>query len=162
MAEWNIHKPLGSCSGNGQEIEPGEDYIGALVDTEEGLERRDFCRAFWEQEQPEVFCYWRSRLPQAEQKKQLFVDDEMLVAFFNRLADEVDPERIQFRFVLALILMRKRRLKYDGTKMQDGQEIWQLKVTGEKRVVEVLNPHLGEEQIEQLSGQIGDVLNADL
>jgi len=69
---------------------------------------------------------------------------------------------ICFRFVLALILMRKRRLKYEGTKMQGDQEIWQLKVTGEKRVVDVLNPQLGEEQIEQLSGQIGEVLNADL
>jgi hypothetical protein len=162
MAEWNIHKPLGACSGSGQEIEPGEEYIGALVETDQGLERRDFCLALWEQEPPQVFCFWRSRLPHAEQKRQVFVDDEMLVAFFNRLADETDSERLQFRFVLALILMRKRRLKYEGTKMQDGQEIWLLKVTGEKRTVEVLNPHLGEEQIEQLSGQIGEVLNADL
>jgi len=162
MAEWNIHKPLGECCGNGQAIESGDHYIGALVETEEGLVRRDFSLPFWEQEQPAVFCYWRSRLPHAEQKRQLFVDDEMLMAFFNRLADEEETERICFRFVLALILMRKRRLKYEGTKMQGDQEIWQLKVTGEKRVVDVLNPQLGEEQIEQLSGQIGEVLNADL
>lgn len=162
MAEWNIHRPLGECSGNGQAIDSGEDYIGALVETDEGLVRRDFCLTFWEQEQPEVFCHWRSRLPHTEQKKKMFVDDEMLMAFFNRLADEVDPERVRFRFVLALILMRKRRLKYEGTKRENEQEIWQLKVTGEKRIVDVLNPHLGEEQIEQLSGQIGEVLNADL
>lgn len=162
MAEWNIHRPLGVCSGSEQAIDSGEDYIGALVETDEGLVRRDFCLAFWEQEQPEVFCHWRSRLPHQEQKKKMFVDDEMLMAFFNRLADESDPERIRFRFVLALILMRKRRLKYEGTKRENEQEIWQLKVTGEKRIVDVLNPRLGEEQIEQLSGQIGEVLNADL
>ncbi len=162
MADWTINKPLGECSGTGRVIEPGEEYFGALVEVEQGLERRDFTVEYWEKEKPEVFCFWRSRLADAEEKKELFVSDEMLMAFFERLANETDPEKLNFRFVLALVLMRKRRLKYDASKTTDGVELWCLRVVGQKETVEVVDPHLDDEQIELLTSQIGQILQADL
>ena len=162
MADWDINKPLGQCCGTGRQIECGQEYFGALVETDEGLQRRDFCSEYWDREKPEVFCYWKTRLPNPEQKRQVFVDDEMLMAFFERLAEETDQEKINFRFVLALILMRKRRLKYEATRIEDGHEIWSLRITGDKTTVDVLNPHLDDEQIEQLSSQIGQILQADM
>ena len=162
MSEWEINKPLGQCSGTEKTIEYGEEYFAALIETEEGLQRRDFCADYWESRKPEVFCYWKTRLPEPGQKKQLFVDDQMLMVFFERLEKETDQEKINFRFVLALILMRKRILKYDETKTVDDQELWRLRIVGEKQIVEVINPHLDEEQIEQLSSQIGEILHTDL
>jgi len=165
MDEWEINKPLGQCCGTGRKIDYGEEYFGALVETGEGLQRRDFCADYWESEKPDVFCYWRSRLPHPDQKKQIFVDNEMLMAFFERLGNETEQEKVNFRFVLALILMRKRRLKYDVTRVEYGKEIWRLRIVGEKsadRRIEVINPHLDEGQIEQLSSQIGQILQTDL
>ena len=162
MSEWEVDKPLGQCCGTGRKIEYGEEYFGALVEIDEGLQRRDFCADYWESEKPNVFCYWRSKLPHPDQKKQIFVDDEMLMAFFERLENETGQEKVNFRFVLALILMRKRRLKYDATRVENGKEIWRLRIVGEKEIVEVVNPHLDEEQVEQLSSQIGQILQTDL
>ena len=152
MADWDIQKPLGLCSGSGDEIEVGQEYFAALVDGPEGLERRDFSATYWDDQKPEVYCFWKARLPEPNQKKKLFVNDEMLMSFFERLTDETEPERLNFRFVLAMILMRKRKLKYDATEIKDEQEYWRLRVTGQKRFVEVLNPHLDEAQMEQFNG----------
>jgi len=162
MADWTINKPLGQCCGTGRAIEPGQEYFGALVETEQGLERRDYSVEYWESEKPGVFCFWRSRLADPDEKKELFVSDEMLMAFFDRLSGETDPEKVSFRFVLALVLMRKRRLKYDATKMDGAREIWSLRLVGEKDLVEVVNPPLDDEQIELLTSQIGQILQADL
>jgi len=162
MDEWEIEKPLGQCYGSGRKIEYSEEYFAALVETNQGLQRRDFCAEYWQEQKPEVFCYWKTKLPHPDQKKQIFVDDDMLLAFFERLEKETEQEKVNFRFVLALILMRKRRLKYDATRVEDGNEIWRLRIVGEKQIVEVINPHLDEEQIEQLSSQIGQILQADL
>jgi len=162
MADWEINKPLGQCSGSGRKIEPGEEYYGALVEVEQGLQRRDFCCEFWEREKPQVYCFWKTKLAPPNEKKELFISDDMLVAFFERLANETEPEKVSFRFVLALVLMRKRRLKYDSTKMEEGREIWRLRMTGDKEPVEVVNPHLDEDQIEQLTSQLGQILQADL
>jgi hypothetical protein len=162
MSEWEINKPLGQCYGSGKKIECGEEYFAALVETGEGLVRRDFCAEYWAAEKPNVYCYWKTRLPKPDEKKHRFVDDEMLMAFFERLGKETEQEKIDFRFVLALVLMRKRRLKYDSTKTKDGKEIWRLRKTSEKEFVEVTNPKLDEEQIKQLTGQIGEILQTDL
>jgi len=35
MEEWEIDKPLGQCYGTGRQIEAGEEYYGALVESEE-------------------------------------------------------------------------------------------------------------------------------
>ena len=162
MDQWEINKPLGQCSGTGKKIEYCEEYFAALVETNEGLQRRDFCAAYWQQHTPDVFCYWKTKLPQPGRKRQIFVDDEMLMAFFERLAEETEQEKINFRFVLTLILMRKRRLKYDSSKVEGDKEIWRLRVVGDKEFVEAVSPHLNEEQIEQLSSQLNQILQVEL
>ena len=162
MSDWDIHRPQGQCCATGQKIEVGQEYYAALVETDQGFERRDFSVDGWEKERPQVYCFWRTRLPEPNQKRPLFIDDQMLVAFFDRLAVETEPERVAFRFVLGLILMRRRRLKYEATVTSEGNEVWRLRWVGQKDTVDVVNPHLDEEQISQLSGQIGQVLNADL
>jgi len=126
------------------------------------LARRDFCADYWQAEKPDVFCYWKSKLASPDEKKRIFVDDEMLMSFFERLAGESEQEKVNFRFVLALVLMRKRRLKYDSSETQGDNEIWRLRVVGDKQTIEVINPHLDEEQIERLSSQIGQILQVDL
>ena len=162
MDEWEINKPLGQCCGTGERIEPGQEYYAALVESEEGLQRRDFCTEYWQSEQPNVFCYWKSKLPRPDEKKRIFVDDEMLMAFFERLAEETQQEKINFRFVLTLILMRKKRLKYDSSEIEDGKEVWRLRRVGETEFVEVINPHLDEEQIGQLASQLSQILQVEL
>ena len=162
MAEWKISKTDGFCEGSKRELRVGEEYFAALVETDEGLQRRNFCEEYWEEQKPAVFCYWKTKMTDANEQKKFFIDDDMLIAFFERLEKESEPEKVNFRFVIALILMRKRRLKYEGSDVVEGSEVWHLRPSGEKNAVDVVNPHLGEAQIEQLSSQLGQILQVEL
>jgi len=162
MSDWNIKSPLGECCGSGRKIADNEAYYAALVDTDEGLQRRDFSCEFWIENQPRVYCYWKTKFSAARSKRPLFIDDDMLMAFFERLATDTEPERVNFRFVLALVLMRKRRLKYDSSTSGQDKEVWRLRVSGEKRLVEVANPNLSQEQIERLTEEIGQILQVEM
>ncbi len=161
MAQWQINKPLGICAGSDEVIEPETEYFATLVDEGEGLIRRDYSCDYWYQNKPQVFCYWKSKMPKQEQKRNLFVDNDMLVSFFDRLENETDQDKLNFRFVLMLILMRKRILKYESSKTVNGNELWVLKVAGREHRAEVVNPQLTEEQIEQLSSQLGQILQVE-
>jgi hypothetical protein len=86
----------------------------------------------------------------------------MLMAFFERLSSETEQEKVNFRFVLALVLMRRRRLKYDSSRTVDGKDIWRLRMTGTQDFVEVVNPNLDESQVSQMTGQIGQILQVEL
>jgi hypothetical protein len=162
MEEWAISKTIGKCFGTDRIIQPGEEYFAALAETGQELQRQDFSAEYWNEKHPAVYCFWKTKMPQPDQKKKIFIDDDMLFSFFERLSSETDAERLSFRFVLTLILMRKRKLKYDSTRNENGGEIWRLRITGTDRYADVVNPHLQESQIEQLSTQISQILQADL
>ena len=104
---------------------------------------------------------WRTRIPRPKEKKKLFVDDELLVNFFERLEGALPPEKVNFRFALALILMRKKLLIYDGSnKLPDGREVWAMHLKGGP-ACEVLDPRLDEEKIAQVSQQLDEILEGE-
>jgi len=193
-----IHRSTGRCACTGDTLEPGQLYMAVLVEAdaepagetvqdsgntkkpqaasprEAWLKRVDLSMAAWEQgHRPEhLFSYWQARVPQPEEKKKLFVDDEVLMNLFIRLADSDQPDRLAFRFVLALILMRKKILRYDGCEKRadgsgDPREWWKMTPKGSYAIlddhpIDVLNPEMNDEQIQQVTEQLGQILEAEL
>ena len=69
---------------------------------------------------------------------------------------------MQFRFVLALILMRKRLLRYEQTLQEDGREYWQMRLLRDQTLHRVQNPQLTDEQVAGVSAQLGSILHGDM
>ncbi len=101
-------------------------------------------------------------MPVKEKKKKVFVNDALIEGFFVRLAEESEPIRVQFRFVLALILMRKRKLRYDDSTVEDGVERWSMTLMSDKSSHVVVNPNLTDEQIDGVSQQLTAILHSDM
>ncbi len=123
-----------------------------------------------------VFGFWKTIVPEPNARRRTFVDDELLLTVFERLADDQRPQRIAFRFVIALILMRKKLLKYEGREQRGTLEIWRLVPRGTNdsgasgesggaeppEPFEIINPRLADEDIREVTDQLGEILNADL
>lgn len=106
---------------------------------------------------------WRTRVPQPKEKKKLFIDDELLLNFFQRLEGVEDPAKRDFRFVLALILMRKKLVNYDSSKpLPDGGEEWIVRCRGSETTYAVYNPELTEDRIVEVSEKLSDILEGEL
>lgn len=162
MEQWQIQKTEGRCAGTDKELQPGEEYYAALIDNETEFVRKDYCVQYWDENKPKVFSYWKTMIAPPNEKKKLFVDNQVLVNFFERLAQEKDNLKLNFRFVLTLILMRKRLVKYIDTKIVDGKEIWTVQLMADKNMHDVINPHLNDEQIEEVSKELSVILQGEL
>ncbi|WP_432799403.1 hypothetical protein [Poriferisphaera sp. WC338] len=196
---YDIERPTGRCAFNDRELEPGEHYYATLVEltAEEmeqlaktdkvksalGLKRLDVSEEVWEKgNRPNhLFGFWKTTVPEPNEKKRQFVDNSVLMEMLKKLGITEDEDKIAFRYVLALILMRKKLLRYDAAEKrtvqtQDGetveQELWLLtpKLDVKKgplgkwdqgNTIELIDPKLDEKKIEQVTVQLGDVLNAD-
>ncbi len=124
-----VPKPGGACSVSGRAIAPGEKFVAAVRETEAGLERVDVAAEAWEAfDRAGLLAYWQAVMPRPEQKKKLFVDDEVLCTLFERLADATDEAKLNFRFVLALVLMRKRMIVYEETRRVGGHDVWVVRL----------------------------------
>ena len=161
MEQWEVQRSNGQCEGTGKKLEPGEEYYAALVDNVSSFERYDYCLEYWQEQQPKVFSYWKTRMPLPNQKKKMFVDDSVLINLFERLDDQKEPLKINFRFVLALILMRKKILKYEDSKKEGETEIWEMRFVRDTKIHEVTNPNLDEEKIQEVSQELSTILQGE-
>lgn len=159
MAEYEIGRSGGHCSGCGQALAGGQEFFSAVVERPGGLERKDWCAACWTGPPADALCHFRTRLAAREPRRRTFVDDAVLLEFFGRLGESPDdPVRRDFRFVLALILMRKRLLKYERTERDGGLDYWLLRLVRDGTHYRVLDPKLDEARVQLLTGELSVVL----
>lgn len=160
--QWEFSRTTGSCAATGRELAEGEAYYAVLFETPEGFERKDFTLDAWDGPPPGSYCYWRARVLVREKKTgPVTVDLALLTHFFLRLEDEESPIKQQFRFVLALLLMRKRLLKLDRAVQDGDREYWQVRLVREQSEHKILNPKLSDQEVEQLSEQLKAILSGD-
>ena len=160
---YQVAKPQGICSITQQPIAPGEKFMAALRETPAGFERLDISLGAWPQfDRKDVIGFWQTVMPKHEQKKKVFVDDQVLCEIFESLAETTEPAKLNFRFVLGLILMRKRMIVYEDTRMDGEKEIWQVRFKGRDDKLDLVNPKLDEQQVMEVSQQLSEILNEEL
>ena len=160
--DWQIVRGEKRCATCGKGFEEEETYCSALYDRQTEFERLDFCTNCWNGETPEMFSFWQTRVPPKEQKKRLLVDDDVLLDFFRRLQGATDELKINFRYILALVLMRRKILKFADVKRTDDGEFLVLQMRKEKTTFDVFNPQLDEEKIVRVTEEVGKILNVEL
>lgn len=167
-SQYEIARSTGRCHASGRIIEPGDSYVATLCERidDDGFDRIDFSKEAWEKgARPDrLFSQWHTRMPEPNKKENPFVDDELLLNFFHRLEDEQQPIRIAFRFVIMLILLRKRLIKHIDTVKSDQEQavsVWKVRLKGddpEATPIDVVDPALSDDQVREVSDQLGDIL----
>ncbi len=158
MADYEISRPAGVCSVSGRTFEPGESFYSEVRETPGGYERRDVSESCWEGTSEQAVCHFKAQLPKKEKPQRTFVDDTILLDLFRRLEKTDDDHKLRFRFVLSLILMRKRLLKYSSTIREEGREFWVMRLMRDKRDHRVFHPSMNDQEIEALTKELGAIL----
>jgi hypothetical protein len=169
---YQVSRSTGLCAVTGRVLQPGESCIATLCDREEddGFDRADYSLDAWQagHRPARLFSFWRTTVPDPGQKKNILVDDQVLMDVFDRLADEDRPQRIAFRFVIALILMRKKLLRFVGREKNSAgdqpTEWWLLLPRGsepETPPLRLANPQLSDDDIRELTAQLSEVLQGE-
>lgn len=173
-----IGRSSGRCAATDRELVPGEACFTALVrpvlDPEAPasdrpvFDRLDFDPDHWESTRTSgdlddrLLCWWRTEVPEPGGRKNLFVDDETLVDLFARLEEETDDSRLAFRFVLGLILLRRRKLRVVDRSREGEDDVWRFKKVGggeDAPIWSVADPRLSEDDAEAIADQLSTILS---
>jgi hypothetical protein len=158
MTDYQIQPNTRRCVATGRELPPGTKFYSVLLEQDGKLVRQDFSSEAWQGPPPGAFSFWAGRVPAQDQARQVRIDDEMLLECLQRLRGETEPGRLNFRYVVALLLMRRKRLKFDQVRTADGREIMHLRCTRTGTVHEVVNPRLTEEEMAAVQDEVFKVL----
>jgi hypothetical protein len=168
--DYPIGRGTGVCAASGRRLEPGERFVAALVESDESeeLHRIDFGAQAWDDgaRPARLFGFWRGTVPAADAKKQVLIDDDSILDLFEQLAAATDDRRVAFRFVLALILVRKRLLVCESTRAPRAGEpgVMLVRRRGDPRppegpaLAEVIDPGMTDEAIDEVILQFEAVM----
>jgi hypothetical protein len=158
MTNYQIQPITRRCAATNKELPPGSKFYTVLFDRDGKFVREDYSSEAWQGPPPGAFSFWSGRVPVPAQSRQPGMDDEMLLDCFVRLHGETESGRINFRFVLALLLMRRKRLKFEQVRRDGDLEFLQLRCARSGVRHDVLNPRLGEEEMAAVQEEVFKVL----
>jgi hypothetical protein len=158
MTEYQIQPNTRRCTVSGRELKPGERYFSVLLDEAGKFVRKDYAAEAWQGPPADAFSFWAGRVPAAGARRRPPIDDDMLLECFQRLEGRTEPASENFRYVLALLLMRRKRFKFEEARNVGDREVLVLKCgrTGTRH--EVANPHLTDEQMASVQEDVFQAL----
>ena len=158
--EWYINKGSKTCFLCERTFVEEEVYVSALFDENNTFIRKDFCVECWDKkDEVVVFSYWKTKVPKKPEVVQRHANIDVFYDLFNKLENENDLSRVNFRYVLSLYLMRKKVLKLKTTHKSNGNEYLVLYNSKEGKDTEVLKPQLNKEEVLAVTDEIGKLVN---
>ncbi len=158
MTEYQIQPITRRCHVTGRDLKVGERYYTALLEEGDHFVRQDFSTEVWQGPPPDAFSFWSGKVPPPEDAFKPRFDDDLLEECFQRLEGQEEPSRVHFRYVVALLLVRRRRLKLEQTSVDGGVEIMTLCCPRTQETYRVINPGLNEEAMSQAQNEVFQVL----
>lgn len=185
-SSYELGRSSGTCAATGEPLAPGTPCVTALCEAPDPAEadagtpfglflrRVDVARPAWESgfRPAGLFCFWRGVVQEPGKSKRVLIDDEALLDLFGRLEGDERAARVAFRFVLMLMLIRKRLLKVVEQRTEPGadggpdREFWLVLPRGsggadDGAPVRVENPRLKDSDVQEIADQLGEVLQGN-
>lgn len=156
--DYQIQPHTRRCSITGRELLPGERYYTALMEEGEHFLRKDFSQEVWQGPPGEAFSFWTGKVPPPEDSRKPRFDDELLEECFHRLESQLEPAKINFRYVVALLLVRRKRFKFEQTLQEAGLEYLVVRCGRTGQRYQVINPRLSDDEMGQVQEEVFKVL----
>jgi len=168
LLDFEVQRCTRRCAATDRALEPGDVCYSMLEVVGADVIRKDFCSDVWKGAPDSAFGWWKSRVPEPTAKKIKLAPNDVLLELFDQLADK--PEQQDLRYVLALLLVRRRVLRVDlmhepqsdesDTQMDCAAETMTLYCPKRETAHEVFVAMPSGERIDEIQQQLSELLVA--
>jgi hypothetical protein len=147
--EYEIERSAKSCTETGREFVPGEEFFSALIAAGKDLKRCDYSAEGWHGPPEGAIGWWKSQMPDQQSRRAHWAPNDLLLNFFDELAQQ--PDKQDMRYVLALLLVRRRVMRLEEEQRDDaGQERLMLYCPRRDTQYEVVSMALGRDRVDEI------------
>jgi hypothetical protein len=159
MFDFDIQRCTRKCFATERELRAGEHYYSVLVQQGADVIRRDYAESAWQGPPEGTIGVWKSQMPGAGNKKLHWAPNDVMLHYFEQLA-EIEEKR-DVRYVLALLMIRRRVVRQESTETDEqGREVAVLfspKTEQEYRVVVELP---AAQRVQEIQNELASLLYA--
>ena len=113
LLDFEVQRCTRCCAATERALEPGDECYSVLEIAGAEVIRKDFSAEAWKGAPDTAFGWWKSRVPEPTAKKIKLAPNEVLLELFDQLAEKTEQQDL--RYVLALLLVRRRVLRVEVT-----------------------------------------------
>lgn len=163
MFDLQVQRLTRICAQSGRTLQPGEPVYSTIVLEEGSLVRRDYSADVWAElvqqgVTREVLAWWRAVVPGGRKAKPQWAPRDVLLDYFDRLED--CPQQQDTRYVLALLLLRRRILRDPQEETTDaGQRIMKLTCPSRDTTVTVQVQPPAEDRLADIQAELSKLLD---
>jgi len=139
-----------ACTATGKDLAPGSRCHSVLVEKNGELLRFDYSDEGWAEPPAGTIAHWICEVPEAIIASKKMLDPNELMRQFEQLSEEASPAHDKFRYLLAWLLVQRRRLKIDATRVIDDQEFLEVTGTRGEGTFLVRDQQLDESELQDL------------
>jgi hypothetical protein len=153
MIDWKLQRRQDACSGCRRAYVSDERHVSSLAIVGDEVVRDDTCVACWDRRarSDDVF-HWFTR--HRRDRGRLHLDLAALEQLFLQLEKRSEPKLREMRYVLSLLLMRKRRLRLVRVVRGGGGEALIVKRPRRPETFEVPVFDFAPERIEEVRSEL--------
>jgi hypothetical protein len=160
LSEWEIKARGRYCAQTEEAFDEGATIYTLLFRDRAGFRREDISEKAWQQikESVEPFSFWKSKFQARAPAPPEAMPKESVEELLRRLVSEDLPEHVNARYVLAILLERKRILKQVDIRESTEEKIliYEHVKTGEAFIIP--DPRLRLDQLDAVQQEIYSLL----
>lgn len=162
MNDWRIRRREERCGRCERAFLEGESFFSLLFVASGALGREDRCSACFETRSADgdpgatELLFWRAR-HRPDRARSLAVDFDAVEELFLALGARSEERLLELRYLLALLLLRKKRLKLTGMRRREGTSAMSVRRPRREEDLEVAVFELSAERNGALRDELGRI-----
>ncbi len=169
LGEIKVGRCSRQCYREKRPLKEGEWYYSVVLQNDDDdYERRDYSAEGWEGPPEGSLGHWKCRMPVAGEKKLVLAPRAVLIGLLRQMEDM--PEQAKTRYLLALILLRRRFVRVvagpplaandPGTPDSEtpGPTMMHLEVVDDGSTIDVAECQIAKSEAESLSESLSELL----
>ena len=158
--DYEIQRCTRCCAATGRELAPGEEFYSALVEEGTELVRYDYSPEAWNGPPEGAVGSWKSQMPGPDARRMHWAPNDVMLHYFEQLDEQ--PDKQDVRYVLALLLVRRRVMRLEETEHdEEGREVLLLYCPRREATYRVpaVTPH--ESRVDEIQEELAKLLFAN-
>ena len=156
LGEYKVSRCTRQCHQLKRPLREGEWYYSVVLESGEELVRQDYAAEIWSEPPEGAVGWWKCRMPTSDQKKLVLAPIEVLTDLLRQMGSQ--PERAKSRYLLALMLMRKRVVRPIDAGVAGKQHLLCLEVVATGAEIEIPICVISRGESEQLREELNELL----
>ncbi|QDT04389.1 hypothetical protein K227x_27800 [Rubripirellula lacrimiformis] len=158
LGEYKLNRCTRQCHALKRPLREGEWYYSVISESGDDYVRHDYSAESWTEPPEGAVGWWKKQMPTSAARKMVLAPPEVLIDLLRSM--EPFPEKAKSRYLLALMLMRRRLIRpaAESDKSELAENQMRIEVIADGSTIDIETCEISRSESETLRDELNELL----